>query len=137
MIFLDTCVISECLKQDASPRVEAWLERLDEKRVFLSTLVLGELLKGAALLDPGSKKNTLLFWLEQLKERFTGRLIPFDEDAAQAWAALNAQTQRRGRALPLMDSLIAAQVLSRSGILATRNAADFEGTGVLVVNPWE
>lgn len=137
MILLDTCVISEFLKPSPSPEVETWIESFDEKQAYLSVLVLGELMRGVSLLGEGSKKSALLLWVEQLKDRFSERLTPFNESDAQTWAALTARMQKQGRKLPLMDSLIAAQALARSAILATRNVADFEGTGVLIVNPWE
>ena len=41
------------------------------------------------------------------------------------------------RPLPLIDSLLAATAKAHGLILATRNAADVEGTGASIVNPFE
>jgi predicted nucleic acid-binding protein len=37
---------------------------------------------------------------------------------------------------PPIDSLLAATAICHQLKLATRNVADFEGTGAMVVNPW-
>lgn len=42
---------------------------------------------------------------------------------------------RKGRSLPLLDSMIAATALEHGFTVATRNVADFEKTGVPVVDP--
>lgn len=47
MILLDTCVVSESLRPDPSPIVLDWLETLPEYRVYLPSIVIGELQKGA------------------------------------------------------------------------------------------
>jgi len=49
VILLDTCVVSEVLRPEPSESVLVWLESLQEDRVFLPSLVLGELQKGRVL----------------------------------------------------------------------------------------
>ena len=41
-----------------------------------------------------------------------------------------------GRPIDDFDAQIAAITRSRGLALATRNSSDFDGTGLLVVNPW-
>ncbi len=38
---------------------------------------------------------------------------------------------------PPIDSLLAATAACHQLKLVTRNVADFEGTGVVIVNPWD
>jgi predicted nucleic acid-binding protein len=38
---------------------------------------------------------------------------------------------------PAIDSLIAASALVHSMTLVTRNVADFQSSGVVLLNPWE
>jgi predicted nucleic acid-binding protein len=67
-------------------------------------------------------------------EWFDGSVVPINEDIMFAWARLRAT----GRTLPILDSLIAASVLSSHATLVTRNTRDFEGIeGLDVVNPWD
>jgi predicted nucleic acid-binding protein len=53
------------------------------------------------------------------------------------WAKLVVELTRRGRSLPLLDSMIAATALEHGLTVATRNVRDFEETGVRVVDPFE
>ena len=67
---------------------------------------------------------------------FRGRILPFDPEAAEAFAALAAGRRQVGRPISQADAQIAAIARSRGADLATRNVADFEGCGVEIVNPW-
>jgi hypothetical protein len=46
------------------------------------------------------------------------------------------QLARKGRSLPLLDSMIAATALEHGLTVVTRNVRDFEETGVKVVDPF-
>ena len=74
MIILDTCVLLESIKPAPEPRVMSWIESLPEHRVYLAAITIGELEKGVRLLDPGTKAQALRIWLEQLLDRFQGRI---------------------------------------------------------------
>lgn len=137
MILLDTCVISEALKPKPSPKVLEWIASLPEEAAGLSVLVLAELQKGVERLESGNKRSALRLWLEQLKSRFAGRILSWDGECAAVWGRLAAEREKAGRSMPLMDSLIAAQAIRLNAYVATRNSADYEGSGVLIVNPWE
>ena len=137
MILLDTCVVSEAMRPSPSPRVLAWLDQLPEERVYLPSLVVGELQKGVDLLDEGKKRSALQLWLEQLRERFRDRTLTFDEETAVRWGMLTARFERAGRPLPVIDSMLAATALRYSALLATRNTGDYAKTGVEIVDPWE
>ncbi|MFO7849950.1 MAG: type II toxin-antitoxin system VapC family toxin [Spirochaetia bacterium] len=137
MILLDTCVISEVLRPKPSPRVTAWLDSLPEERVFLPALVLGELEKGVELLPEGAERTALRVWLEQLRRRFSGKILGFDEETAVRWGHLCAGCKSSGRSLPVVDGMLAASALQHAAPLATRYADVFRETGVEIINPWE
>jgi toxin FitB len=52
------------------------------------------------------------------------------------WGALTATVEATGRKLPAMDSLVAVLALPSHLHLVTRNEADFQDTGITLVNPW-
>ena len=137
MILVDTCVISEMQRPTPSLAVLRWLRAVPDKDLRLSVLTLGELRKGAELLDPGARRTGLERWLDGLVERFSDRILPIDQEIAMRWAVITASGRRAGRARPMIDTLLAATAVRHGLILATRNVADFEGTGAQILNPWD
>jgi len=135
---LDTCVISEMVKARPNQAVVQWIDSVEEGKLFLSVLTLGELEKGIAKLQDVSRKEVLQEWLEQdLAERFAGRILPIDTSVAVAWGKMQGEAERNGNKLPVIDSLLAATAQTNGLCLATRNVVDFERCGSRVFNPWE
>ncbi len=137
MMLLDTCVVSELARPAPDPRILAWLDSLDDDALRLSVLTLGEIKKGADLLEDGPRKVRVEAWLDELRATFADRILPVDEAVALRWGAIRAASRRAGRVRPPIDSLLAATAVCHQLKLATRNVADFEGTGAVIVNPWE
>jgi predicted nucleic acid-binding protein len=52
------------------------------------------------------------------------------------WGQLCARHQRKGRRMPVLDSLIAATALGHDLILVTRNTGDYP-IEVPLINPWK
>jgi len=69
-------------------------------------------------------------------DKSVSREIPFDEEAATAYAGIFAARRRTGRPAWTVDLMIAAIAYCRNASVVTRNAADFEACNVRVVNPW-
>jgi predicted nucleic acid-binding protein len=65
------------------------------------------------------------------------RLIDLDSGTASAWAALLVRLKKKGRAMPVKDSLIAASAIQHQLTIVTRNVSDFQHTGVSLINPFE
>lgn len=134
---LDTNVVSETMRKRPSAVVLDWVAAQVTESVFISAVTLGELRRGALLLGAGKKRNALLRWIETgLKADFAGRILPVDIAVMERWAELQIATQKAGRRLPLMDSLLAATALAHGLTLATRNTADFQAAGVPLLDPW-
>jgi predicted nucleic acid-binding protein len=104
--------------------------------IYLSVLTLGELRKGVDKLRAGAKKKSLEGWLERVAAAARKRLLPIDHETAVVWGELSARAEKKGRPIPVVDCLLAATALRHGLRLMTRNVADFEPTGVLIVNPW-
>lgn len=134
---LDTCVISELVKPQPNENVVRWIDTVDERKLFLSVLTLGELEKGITKLQVSKRKILLQNWLEsELTERFRGRILPVDAAVAVAWGKIQGEAERSGSKLPVIDSLLSATAGVHGCTLATRNVADFERCGAAVLNPW-
>ena len=131
---LDTNVVSELSRQEPDAKVAAFFHGLPQEKLHLSVLTLGEIRKGVELLPDGAKKKRYTLWLERaLPEAFDGRILPVDQEVAEAWGHLGAKAKR---SLPAVDSLIAATALAHGLHLLTRNLRDFEGSGVEATDPW-
>jgi len=135
---LDTCLISELVKEKPDLGVLEWIEQQDEQALFLSVLTLGELQKGVSKLPDGRKKTQLLHWLDDdLQTRFTGRMLDIDTSVATLWGKMQGEAEQRGRRMPVIDSLLAATAHANKLAVVTRNGADMAGSGVEIINPWK
>jgi len=135
---LDTCVISELVARQPNPEVVQWIDSVDEDKLFLSVITIGEIKKGIEKLSGSRRKDALADWLkDSLLVRFRDKVLPVDIPVVLCWGQLNADLDRRGRRMPAIDSLIAATCLQAGFQLVTRNESDFAHSGVTVINPWE
>ena len=133
---LDTNVLSETRRPEPDPRVLEWLDRLDEDRAFISVVTLAEIRRGIALMARGRRRDALANWLAgDLINRFEGQILIVDEKVAFAWGDLMAEAKRRGASLASMDGLIAATAIAHGLTLVTRNAQDFRGLDVELLDP--
>ena len=137
MIILDTNVISEAMKRDPNPAVKEWLNKQAVETLYLSTIVLAELLFGVAALPTGKRKSKLTAALNGITELFGDRVVLFDIPTAQAYAQLMAEARLAGKAISTADGYIAAMAITNGMMVATRDVEPFEVAGVQVINPWE
>ena len=132
---LDTCVVSERYKAKPEPAVMAAVAALGEN-AYISVITIGEMLKGAHQLAPGSHQRELLARLDELQGEFGPFILPVDLRVARLWGQLTAVAQRQGRQIAAPDGLIAATARCHDLPVMTRNVDDFLPAGVEVVNPW-
>ena len=137
MILLDTNVLSETLRPTPDRSVAAWLSRQPRSALFTSTITRAELLYGVRILPEGRRRTRLLEAVIPVFESgFAGRVLAFDNDAADAYSEIASSRRAAGRPISQLDAMIAAIARSRGAVLATRNTKDFEGCGVEVTDPW-
>ncbi len=138
MYLLDTNVVSELRKVRAGrsdPGVAAWADQVEPGSLFLSTITLHELELGVLLMErrDAQQGSLLRQWLEQaVLPAFSGRILVVDAAVARRSAALHGPDPQ-----PFRDGLIAATALEHNLVVVTRNLADFEATGVKLLNPWQ
>lgn len=136
-VLLDTCVLSEIRKPNGDRNVRQAVAEIADDNLYISVITIGEIAKGIELLDDGRRKGTLQSWLQTLKQDYDDRLLAIDFEAAHIWGELTATAQKRGRVVSAADGLIAATARRHGLHVMTRNVADFEPTGVMLINPWE
>lgn len=137
MIVLDTNVISELLRPKPDGAVATWLADQPPASIFTTAITEAEILYGVRLLPDGKRKHELLAAIAPIfAEDFAGRVLPFDEDAADAYATLAVARRQIGRPISQFDAQIAAISASRGAAIATRNVADFADIGLVVIDPW-
>ena len=135
MFLLDTNVVSELRRPDKADRaVVAWAGAIPAASFFLSAISILEIEIGALLVArrDAAQGAVLRRWIDdQLMPRFDGRILPVDTAVAQRCARLRVPDPRAER-----DALIAATAMVHGLTVVTRNVADFEPTGVALLNPW-
>lgn len=136
MIVLDTNVVSEAMKVQASPAVRAWLDEQAAETLYLTSVTLAELLYGIAALPSGRRKDALAETLSGLLELFGDRVLAFDAEAARHHTELALAARAAGRGFPTPDGYIAAMAKARGFTVATRDVAPFLAAGLKVLNPW-
>jgi len=105
-----------------------------EGDLVVDAIVLGEIAAGVLALPAGRKRDRLEQWLDSVAENV--ECVPWDAAVSRRWAKLVVDLRKKGRSLPLLDSMIAATALTHGFTVATRNVADFEAAGGKVVDPF-
>jgi predicted nucleic acid-binding protein len=137
MFLLDTNVVSELRKAGdgvAQPNVVAWLSTMDATNFYLSAVTLMELEIGILRIErrDAIQGARLRVWMDShIIPEFSRRTLPVDAAVALRCARLHIPDPCGER-----DAYIAATALVHGMTVVTRNLADFEPTGVALVNPW-
>ena len=134
---LDTCIISETARSRPDTRVMEWLGSVDEGDLFVPAVVFGELRKGVERRNDDSKKIALARWLDECREIYGDRIVPFDYDVSNLWGKVVANLQKAGKTPPVIDSQIAATALCHGMTLVTRNVRDMADFAVQLLNPFQ
>jgi hypothetical protein len=137
MIILDTNVVSEPSKLIPDERALAWFSRQAASSLFLTAVSVAELKAGVALVPEGKRKEKLGHILDGLLMSFATPVLPFDREAAVAYADVVVHAKARRYTLPVADAQIAAIAKVHGFAVATRDVAPFRAAGAAVINPWE
>ena len=138
MFVLDTNVVSELRKVGsgrADPNVKAWAAAMSAGSLYISVITVLELELGVLQLErrDAAQGAVLRSWMTaQVIPAFAGRVLPVDSAIALRCARLHMPNRR-----PERDCLIAATALVHAMTVVTRNVADFQGTGVALLDPWQ
>jgi len=129
-VMLDTNICIYIIKR----RPESVLERFLDYQVgdiSISAITLSELRYGVAK-SRYREKNT-----EALDEFMIPlEILPFDEEAAQAYGDARTSLEKAGTPLGAMDMLIAAHAVSQGLTLVTNNTREFARVSGLTLMNW-
>ncbi len=130
--------MSELLRPAPERRVVEWLGGLDGGGVYLTTITEAELRLGVAILPAGKRRDGLAEMVDQIiRDDFAARVLPFDNPAAVAFAAIAASRRAKGRPIAHADCQTAAIAQTTGAMVATRNTPDFADCGIKLINPWK
>jgi hypothetical protein len=137
VIVLDTNIVSELMRQEPDSKVTAWLDGFPRQDVWLTAISIFELRFGIELHAKEQRRSQLEDGLAQILDvGFQGRILNFDEKAANAAALISAKQRSMGHSNEIRDAFIAGIVISQNADLATRNVRHFRDLSLRVINPW-
>ncbi len=130
---LDTNVLSEVRRPRGDEGVKRWVSSTPADDLYLSVLVVGEIRRGVERLmrrDP-VQAEAYEDWLGTVLRYYADRILPVDVQAAEEWGRMSVPDP-----VPIVDGLMAATAKVRGMTFVTRNTADVERTGVVLLDPF-
>lgn len=133
MYLLDTNVVSELRKTRPHGAVLAWIGRVDDADLHISSVTIGEIQAGIEMTRVQDKTRAaeIEIWLDQVAATYN--ILPMDARAFRAWAKL----MHRQSAQLIEDAMIAATAMVHGLTVVTRNMRDFEQLGVRCFDPFK
>lgn len=133
MYLLDTNIISELRRQKPHGAVVSWLNGVEDKDLFISSVTIGEIQAGIEITREQNleKAYQLEQWLDLVADTYN--VIPMDADTFRVWAKLMHKTSDT----LYEDAMIAATARVKNLIVTTRNISDFRSFGVKLFNPFD
>ncbi len=137
MIILDTNVLSAIMRPKPDAAAIAWIDAQPSESIWTTSISVFEIQFGISLLATGRKRQHLVeAFAGLLKDDLHGRILPFDQTAAEAAAHVAATRRQSGRPLDFRDVQIAGIALACRADIATGNVRHFAGMGFTVIDPW-
>jgi predicted nucleic acid-binding protein len=130
---VDANVLSETTRLQPDEKVVEWL-REHQSELAVDPIVLGEIRFGILLLPNGARRRKLEKWFELGVEKV--HCLQWDSSTGLRWGQLLAELRKKGRAMQIKDSMIAATALKHGLMIATRNEKDFAATGLKIIDPF-
>ena len=133
MYLLDTNVVSELRRQKPHGAVVAWLQSVDDKDLYLSSVTLAEIQAGIEITRDQDVQRAIELeeWLDAVATTYN--ILTLNGAAFRTWAKL---MHKKSDTL-YEDAMIAAIAKVNNLVVVTRNITDFESFDVPLLNPFE
>ncbi len=130
---LDTSAVSQDLRPEPAPGIEAWLDAHDGQ-LAIAAPAWHELRFGCERLLPSRRRRAIESYLAEVASWLP--VLAYDEAAAAWHARERARLARLGKTPPFVDGQIAAVAWVHDLALVTTNPADFLDFEGLRVRAW-
>ena len=133
---LDTNIISNATRPTPSESLIEWMTGQSDDDLFISSLTVAEIRRGILDLPRGKKRDRLDAWFagpDGPQSLFSGRVLPFDEQAALVWARLMSEGRAAARPRSDLDMIVAAVAEANECMIVSDNEKHFPG--IKVLNP--
>ena len=107
------------------------IDAIPRDHVKIPAVVKGELLVGA---EKSNRRDDTL--AETLAFLMPFEIVPFDDSILLTYAKMRAALELRGQKIGYNDTIIAATVLAKNGILVTNNIREFRRIDGLQYEDW-
>jgi tRNA(fMet)-specific endonuclease VapC len=126
----DTDAISELLRKRPSSSYVKWLSGIPREEQFTSSIVIGELYKGAYRSQ--AKEQHLINIAKRVLPSVT--VLPYDLGCSKVFGQIRAYLEETGNIIPDADIQIAATAIYHGLELVTGNLMHFERIEKLKIN---
>lgn len=126
----DTDAISETLRKKPLQDYIEWLRQVPREDQYTSTIIIGELYKGAYR---STKQKEIL---TQIREKILPELtvLPFDVNTAKIYGQIYTELEKKGQIIAHPDLQIAATAIQHNLELVTGNIKHFARISRLAIN---
>ena len=133
MYLLDANVVSELRRNKPHGAVVTWIQSIDEKDLYLSSVTLAEIQSGIEITRDQDRERAIELerWLDEVAATYN--ILDLDGNAFRTWAKF---MHKKSDTL-YEDAMIAAIAKVNKLIVVTRNITDFESFDVKLLNPFE
>ncbi|HEY6431825.1 MAG TPA: type II toxin-antitoxin system VapC family toxin [Acetobacteraceae bacterium] len=137
MFILDTNILSAMMSLQPVPQVAGWMNRQPEDLLFTTSISQAEIFAALAIMADGRRRRGLEAAATSIfTDEFDGRVLPFDMEAAIAYAGIFAARRRAGRPAATLDLMIAAIARACGASVVTRDTGGFADCGITLIDPW-
>ncbi|TGM88989.1 type II toxin-antitoxin system tRNA(fMet)-specific endonuclease VapC [Leptospira licerasiae] len=130
MYLLDTNICIFLIKKKNQMVLDKLKKNLN-KGLFISSLTLAELEFGIENSEYKEKNRVSLIEFLSIFD-----ILPFEQSDAQAFGIIKADLKKSGNLISSIDTLLAAQALSRDLVFVTNNTKEFNRVKNLKIEDW-
>ena len=113
------------------PSIKEKIVSTNPNTIKIASIVKAELLYGAEKSQQKAKNlSTIKLFLEPFE------IVPFDEECSIVYSKIRSAMELKGMVIGPNDSIIAATVLAKNGVLVTNNTKEFEKVKNLKLENW-